>query len=811
MFQNYFKVAFRNMMKKKAFTSLNLIGLSVGISSVILVAIYLQHELTYDQSHPESDRIYRLVNDYRDQTYTCMQFNDYDASNYEAQLRLVNHLQQYSDVEEACHFVTSTSPIGPDGKTYVQVGNRQYTMEKLLYTNTGMEFQQLFPQTYLEGSPEFSYASFQRVVLSESSTELLYGANWRSQEIVGSILTVGERDFVLGGVIKDVPGNVHYDFNMIVYQEEIPSWGAYTYFKHRPSATADQVLARLNAEVDLFYPGYTEDVLSKGIRMVPLEKVHFTSGMLYEIKPIANTTYLLTFGIVGLVILLIIWTNYANLSTAIYAGRQREVGVRKLMGARSRDVAFQILTEAVMLTVFCFPFALGLTFLMLPEFNELMGVVIAKGVLAHPMMLALFLLIVLLTGLISGFYPALVFSKKSLISLFEGKLNLVKSRRVWNLRNGILTIQFFLLIGLTSIAFIIKGQMDFIQNREMGFQKEGVLFFDVDGKASYDQLKMRLEQIPGIKEIGSGLIPGREMYNQLTYKMEGTVGSLSDGTHIHTSLGALQVLGISSEAFRLLNFQDSVLIINETAAKKLAASQGVAPGDLIGETLVTEPEWENERFGYGQHFSIAGIIEDFDYFSLRHESQPLILEVHREPNWVYNVLVKAETENWFETVSKIEAAYLDVEKRLPFDATFLDDHLNQLYAKEKSAGVLASTLVSVCVLLAVMGLVGVVGFITVSRQKEIAVRRVFGASVKDILLALNKQYVMLMGIGTLLAVPVSIYLGNLWLNSFAYRITPDFSVVLLAGLMNLLLVLTVVVLQSLRSARRNPSVILRNE
>ncbi|MEO1254824.1 MAG: permease prefix domain 2-containing transporter, partial [Bacteroidota bacterium] len=212
MFNNYIKIALRNLIKRKAFTALNLLGLSIGISSVLLVSLYLQHELAYDASHPQSENIYRLVNKYRDQTYTCMFFKDYYGSAYETQMGLLNHLKNYDEVSEGCHFVPSHSPIGPNNNSYVYVGDKKLIMKDFLYTNTGEEFQKLFPQRFLEGSPSLAFSQFDKTILSESSAEKMYGKDWKAQSILGNSIMIQDRQYIIGGVVEDVPGNVHYDF-----------------------------------------------------------------------------------------------------------------------------------------------------------------------------------------------------------------------------------------------------------------------------------------------------------------------------------------------------------------------------------------------------------------------------------------------------------------------------------------------------------------------------------------------------------------------------------------------------------------------
>lgn len=810
MFNNYIKIASRNLLKRKSFTIMNLVGLVAGISSIFLVSLYLHHELNYDSSNPDADRIYRLVNTYRNQTYTCMSFPSWYSSTKEQQLNLTNSLKSYDGVLESCQFVTNQSDIGPHGRYYVQVNGKQFVEEDLLYTNTGMAFHSLFPQQFKAGSPEQAFSQFDRVILTESKAVQFFGENWESAGVVGTILDMQDETFEIAGVIEDVKGNVHFNFEILVHQEMIPSWGAYTYLKLNENASIETTLAQLNRDVNTIYPGYTDDELQKGISSVPLTEIHFTSGMLYELKPTANSSYMLTFGIVGLIILLIIWTNYTNLSIATYSGRQKEMGVRKVLGARSNDIAMQILTEAIMLTMICIPFAWLIVFGLLPSFNQLMGIGVDSALLYSPIFVLLIIVILFITGIISGLYPALIFSRKSLVRLFKGKLS-GSSNRLWNIRNGILASQFFMLIVLISIVFVIRNQMSFIQNKDLGFEKERVLFFDVAGLEKYRLLKEKLKQLPEVEKVGAGLIPGSDMYNQLTYKMKESDITYSDGTNLSTSLNTMEILGIKSSSFELLESQDSVFIINETAAKKIATELGVEPYDLIGKTLISEPEWENELFGNGMHYTIADVIEDFDYFNLRHESQSLLIEVRREVSWLYTAMIKLNTNDMLSSISDIENIYLDVEKEIPFDINFLDDHLDQIYQQEKNAGTLTAALTAVSVLLAIMGLIGIIGFVTISRQKEIGVRKVFGASIVDILFSLSKEYLIMIGLATVLSIPTAIYLSNMWLETFAYRINPTIFSVLLSAMITLILVVFVVILQSYKSANLNPSEALRNE
>ncbi len=810
MFDNRFKIALRNILHHKRFTFINAIGLIVGISSIVLISFFLNYELSYDQSTPGYERTYRLVNQYRDQVYTCMRFPSYYDSEGDNQMAVLEHLDNYPAVEKACHFVPSRSAIGGGGKIFAYVDDQQHELENILFTNTGPEFHELFPQQFLLGDPSSALGSFSNIILSESLAQRWFGPSWSKRRILGKTVQISEEPFTIQAVVADARPNTHFDFELILLQKDIPSWAAYTYLQLNENNDINGLLQQLNADVDLFYPGYTEDVLSKGIDAVALADIHFTPDMLYEIKPIANTGYLSTFGIVAIIILLIIWTNYANLSVAMYADRQREIGMRKVMGARPQDVAGQLLLEAVGLALLCFPFILLIVSLSLPHFNELMASEIPQDLIFSLPTIGGLLLLLIVTGLISGAYPAFVYSTRKTMHLFGQGLGIRFASRYLNFRNSLITLQFFLVVGLLSMTYFIYQQMNFIQQRDLGFTKENMLYFEIDGAEKFRALKAQLEALPEIQAVGAGGVPGADMYNQLTYKMKDTEVTLSDGTQQYIGLDAVQTLELDCPACDQLEAgKEQIFVINETAANKLAKIKGVSPEELVGEVLVTEPEWENEEFGYGVHHTIDGIIKDYKYFSLKYPNQSLLISVYREPGWVYEMMVRSNTDDWQTTLEKVKTAYSQVETERPFTPNFLEDRLRQLYESEARSGKLVAILGIVAIVLALMGLAGVVAYLAYRRQKEIGIRKVLGASVGSILLRFQREFGVLLLIAVVLALPISIFLATRWLSDFAYHIQPQAWVVAGAGLVVLLLVVTVIGIQTRRAANRPPMDVLR--
>ena len=810
MFTNYFKIAFRNILHRKQFTAINLLGLSIGISAVLLIGMYLQNEWSYDQATPDQAQIYRLSMHLRDQLYAPISFENYQQTSGIEQLRLVNFLEQQDGVESAAHIVPSDSGVNGMQRAYVQVNNKKFIQEKFCFTNTGKEVLDIFPQQFLLGNSAAAFTDFNQVLLTESMAARYFGKQWANEPILGTPFIYDSLNYEIVGVVKDPPSNVHYDFNVLVYMPKVPGWGGYTYLKTIANTDILAINEQLNKEIAVFLPSLSENKLWKGFRSLALTDIHFTNDHLYELKPTANKAYLKIFSIIALVILLIIWTNYTNLSIAMYADRQKELGMRKVMGARGQDISFQLLIEAILLTLLCLPIVWIFLQIGVPRINELLGWEINMDILYSFQTFLILLGILGLTGLFSGLYPALVYGQKSMVKLFGATLTGKPGKKLFNFRNSLVTIQFTLLIGLLSVTWFIHQQMDYINNKDLGFQKEGVVFFNMSGGEKYQQLKNELAKFPEFEAIGTGIRPGAEMYNQLTYKMKGSDLTLNDGSTVYPDADAFTALGIDCPACQALKEgKKRIFVINRTGAEKLAKSINTTPEALIGQTIVLEPESENEENGFGYPYTIAGIVDDYKYFSLKYPTQTLFMHVIQRPNWTSEVLIKAKTDNWQKTIAKIENAYKAVEKDTPFAIRFLDKHIETLYVAEKQASYFMAGLSLVAIILALMGLAGIVSYIAFNRQKEIGIRKVFGASTRDILWVMNKDFVLLMLIAILIAAPFAIYLTKQWLTGFAYSITVNPLIILLSGGISLILVVFVVSIQSRKTIDKNPIDVLK--
>ncbi len=815
MFKNYYKIAIRNILKRKSFTAINLTGLTLSLSVVLLVGLFLQYHLTFDDHYPDSDRIYRIGNNYRSQSYTCYPFDGYYRADRKTELRFYDLLKSLPEVRQAVYLMPSNTAPSRLGDCFLEMPGKRIEEEQILFTNTPADFLEVFPQEQLTGSFTDFRNKINSVLLTRSVAEKLFGWDWRKQEVVGQSFSILEDQYTIAGVVEDGPANSHFQYNLIINVEDLDGWGAYTYFKTKNPIDREAFIAKLNPQLDQVEPGYSEDPRQRPPYIQNIEEIHTSQrDILYEMKARISPTVLRIFGAVALVILIITWVNYMNLSIAMYTQRQREIGMRKVMGARAMDISFQLMTEIVLIALLAFPIAWTLVYTVLPTFSGLMDISLSREKLYQPGILLLAVGLTVFTGIVSGIYPAIVFSRKKLTRLFSDRLSQTQGKYGRSVRRALLGLQFLLLVAMVSITVYIYQQMQYVQQKELGYNSEGVVSIPADGAEKHQRLKTKLLAMPGVEHVGSGALPGANMFNQTTYRLEGEEEVYDDAHILDIDLGLMRALAIEHPAFeRLEAGMDSVQLINQTFADKLERLYGYSPSELIGKNVISEPEYVDEESGQvGFPYGIHGVLPDIHFFSLKHRLNPLIFEIRKDREYAGNTVVKfTDGVNFHLALGKVKDAYETVESEIPFAYTFLDERIEKLYRSERRSLWLISVLSLVAIVLAVMGLVGLVSFLVHTRQKEISIRKVFGASVGQILLLINREFVWLMIAATMLAVPLVYLIMNNWLDNFAYRIPINPVWIILAGMLSLLIVMAVVSLQSRRTARTSPAETLAAE
>lgn len=808
---SFLKVALRSFKRNKTYTLINYIGLTIGLLTISFVGLYINYELSWDRFHEHSDRIYRAGQQFRSQEYSVNSFDGYYSASRDVQLAQVQGFEDTRGVEEVAHFWIF------GGASYLQIDDRRYSEDGLLTTNTPAAFFELFDWQFIHGSPRQFAETTNRAILTKTTAEkILPDARLPLSGLMNKTITIDSTDYQVAGIINDIPSNFHFEFKIALHDPKIEYWGGRTYALFEEGADPQAVKQRWEANIESINPRLaSETELFNGFAIHNLEDIHLHADLLYEVKPPGNPFYLWVFGIIGGIILLITFTNYTNLSIAMYSGRNREIGMRKVLGAARAQISGQFLLESVLLSLFTIPVVMaGLTWL-LPYFNDFMGVEIADPVsISHlPSTILILLTFSVAIGIIAGIYPAFVMSGRSIRNLFQ-KQSTKPAMRGVSLRKGLITFQFVLLIGLGSVTYFINNQLEYIQQKDIGYEKEGIVYVLMEEDEDYEQFKNKLAGIPGVNHVGTGSTLARSNFNQVTYKVDGIEQVFDDGYTLEMTPGAIRAYGIETSVDEMLadtaSMPEELVVINETGAQQFANVLGVEKHELIGRTYRTEPSYTQDDGTQGFPYTIDGFFEDINMFSLRQEIDPYFLRINanfRGP-WA---IVNFNESNFSGVMDEIEAAYDDLGQSFPFITRFQDDRLANLYEQDRRVGTLTIYLSVLAFLVAVLGLIGLAAYLTTLRKKEIGVRRVLGASVWQILYRMNREYLYLIAISLCIAAPFAYLAVEQWLSGFAFRIGINLLVFPAVALLTLLIATLAVSSQTLRAVTDNPVESLRNE
>ena len=800
---NYIKVALRNLNRRRFYNVINYVCLTIGILTTALAAMYLQYETSFDTMVSDSDQKYRLARTFRSQDYSVMSFDGYFGASPEAQMKQINGIRAIKGVEQACHFYTFWQPA------IIRVGDKELTTDNLLETNTPADFFDFFGWRFIYGSVDGFTNNLQSAVLTETQAERLYGTDWRNKDLLDQTIQINDQDYSVAGVIEDLPPNAHYDFTIALHKDKIDYWGSRTYIKLATGADPEAVRQRMDQRIGAINPSLADSELFGGTIIQPLTSIHLNSNMLYELKPPGDKRYLYIIGLISAIILLLTISNYTNLSIAMNAGRTREIGMRKLFGASPRQISSQFVLESMVLSMLALPLvALGLWFL-IPWFNNFMGTGLEEQFLQN----GYFWLILggagVAVGLLASLYPSLYLAKHPIVRLFKGNLA-QNSGTGLSTRKAIITFQFILLIGLCSLTLFVNQQLRYIQEKDLGFDKEQVVYVNLSQDSSkYEVFKNELEKIPEVTGVGWGSPLGRNPFNQTTYKLEGKEDVFDDAHDIALDYGSIDLLNIETSISDYVanpaEAPERLILVNETLANKLSTFYDMPRSELIGRTIIEEPEYTDEETGQvGFPFTIAGTFEDINMFSLREKIDPMFLTVVRDPNYVQWVTIAWEGIGPNAIIDKIRQTYDELQLDQAFYHSYLTQNIEELYEKERRIARLSIYFSLVAFAVAVIGLVALTAYLTTLKRKEIGIRKILGASHLDIIKRFNREYLWLLAIGLVIAAPLT-WLGVAeWLSTFAYRITISPLIFLASGGITLFIASLAVSLMTLRAANSVP-------
>ncbi|MFC2155172.1 ABC transporter permease [Acidobacteriota bacterium] len=815
MFKNYLKIFFRNIIRYKGYSFINLAGLAIGIACCVLIMLYVKDEISYDRFHEKHDRIFRVE---RKGTFKGQDY----------------------------HVPVTAHPTGPAFETdFAQVLHavRLYPRQVVIknWKNHRFEEQVFFAdhalfETFtfplLKGTAATALKEPNSVVLTEKMSEKYFG----SRDTLGQTLTIHwanrSQDLKVTGIMKKIPHNSHFNSDFFVSYTTLPAFigdqlqnwfnnSVYTYILLQQQSDAKELQAQLPAFIEKHLGKMARKFFSKDMdlsnilqmQLRPVTDIHLYAKLGWEIDPQGNISSIYVFSAIAFFILLIACINFMNLSTARSAGRAKEVGLRKTVGANRGLLIKQFIGESVCLTILAGILALLLVELLLPAYNHFTGKELANTIFSQPLSMLAFLGLLLVVGFISGSYPAFFLSSFQPVIVLKGSTASKADRRSLILRKALVVFQFAISIFLIIGTLIVMNQMNYVKNRNLGFQKEQVLVLRTRDQAlasRNDAFKAELLKNSNILHVAaSSNIPGARDFSDQGIIREGKSNDDFVVTYnFDIDEDFIPLLGIELAAGRNFskNFatdREDGYIINETAVKAFGWD---SPDEAVGKRLMRPTRIDSGQFHKG---TIVGVVKDFHFKSLHQKIEPLLFFMNS--NSLNYINIKLKTADISNTMAHIREKWSEFSPAYTFEFFFFDQHFDRLYRSEERMHTLFKLFTLLAIFISCLGLFGLASFTTEQRTKEVGIRKVLGASVINVILHLSKEFIFWVALANLIAWPAAYFFMNKWLQNFAYRTGLGIEVFLLSGLLGLTIALLTVGYQSVKAALANPIKALKYE
>ncbi|MEI6048231.1 MAG: ABC transporter permease [Bacteroidota bacterium] len=790
MLKNLLKTAVRHILKHFGYSLLNILGLTLGISSALFLIIYVADEVSYDRYHENADRIYRVSTNIKepDDKFTWIM----------AQIPFGPQVvKDYPEVQTSVRFINMPRAL-------FKYENKEFNEEKFYYVDSTLF--DIFTYKVLKGEVKSALLNPKKIILTEKIANQYFGKS----DPIGKTLTTGTDTYEVTGVIENCPTNSHFRFDAVASRNNLPkqlgSWGnfgVYTYLMF-PKGTN---IKAFEAKMQEMYTTYMKPIfgpmnITMNYILEPITKIHLYSTNAGEPEPTGSITYVYIFGIVAIFLVLIAAMNYMNLSTARSTKRAREVGLRKVVGSRRALLIFQFLSESVIFTIISLIFSLIILVVLMPKFNLLAGKAYDLHAIYSPVVILSIIAVIFIVGIIGGSYPAFYLSRFRPVIVLKGSITKGSGGSMF--RKILVVIQFTVSVIMIVCTLVVFRQLNYLKSMDQGFDQKNVIGLQLNNQAmvrKYPLIKQVLLENQNIKYVTSTNTAMGEGSGKLIFNVETDQGMAQKGINFavvdHDFVKTLGITIVKGRDFERDMPSDTLngVIVNETFVNRMGWKEPIGKKVEAGDANTLRAR-------------VIGVMKDYHQTGMYNGIESLLIAYRPLNNVIYIKLSGTETQS---TISFIENKWKEIFPDQPFTYQFLSERFNSQFEADEKRGLIFTLFTILAILIACLGLFGLASYMVEQQTKEIGIRKVFGANEGIILLLIAKDFLILVSIGIIIAVPVSYYFMSKWLENYVYRSNIGAPLILFAAFLTIVITFFTISYKAYHAAVMNPANSLKTE
>jgi len=789
MLKNLIKTAVRHIIKHFGYSLLNILGLTLGITSALFLIIYVSDEVSYDRYNVKADRIYRVSSNIKEPDdqfiWTVAQIP------FGPQV-----VQDYPEVQSFVRFINMP-------RSLFKYEDKEFNEERFYYVDSTLF--DIFTYKVLKGEIKTALLEPKKIILTEKIANKYFG----KEDPIGKTLKTGNDSYEVTGVIEDVPTNSHFRFDAVAARNNLPkqlgSWGNFGVFTYLLFPEHFDVKT-FETKMQGMYDTYMKPIFG-GMHITikyilePITRIHLYSTKAGEPEPTGSITYVYIFGIIAIFLVLIAAMNYMNLATARSTRRAREVGLRKVVGSRRGPLVFQFLSESMVFTLISLLISIVLIIILLPKFNELAGKSFNLHILYSPVVLLSLLAVVIIVGIFGGSYPAFFLSRFSPVTVLKGDITQGSAGSLF--RKILVIIQFTVSVVMIICTLVVFRQLNYLKTMDQGFDQKNIVGLELNGPMirKYPVLKQSLRDNPNIKYVTSTNSPVGEGSAKLIFQVETDQGMAQKGINFvvvdHDFVETMGIKMVSGRDFQQDMPSDTLtaVVVNETFVRRMGWKEPIGKKVETGNANQLRAR-------------VIGVMKDYHQTGMYNNIESLLLAYRPLNNVIYIKLSGIETKT---TLAFIETKWKEIFPDQPFTYTYLSERFNRQFEADEKRGLIFTIFTILAILIACLGLFGLASYMVEQRTKEIGIRKVFGADENTILGLISKDFLLLVSIGIIIALPVAYYFMSKWLENYVYRMKIGIPLLITAALLTIVITFITISYKAYQAAVMNPAQALKTE